>query len=889
MVDSTLSISDNILETPATATALIQEPTIVIVANNSVQVTTSIIVSAEFRENVVVTANVNVNNIITDVLTASTELINNVIISTGTDDSFSAAEFIASAEIVEPILAREPMIANATMPDATVYVTPNYYSLVKSKNPYIYYYDGGGTTSTINGGYQSGTLTRGTQTSVLQNGGNPMAIVGNGLSWRTANTSNAQNWFRFNSPDLATSYNQILKTGEYSVELWINPSSDYSHVTDNYFTYLTQTTRELKNPFFVSEGLTFGAYAFANANLPGTGISDSGFFITVKTGPTTSRTFTGGYNSMIAQNWQNVTVRSYTTSGNNRQVELWRNGTVVLSASYTMSSWTPTETQVQLGSTGLVTQAGIGQAYLDEWALYPTVLSNGEIVNRYNFITTLSPDVTFNALVLNADSEFRDAVVLAIDNANITTEPATASVELPMPTILPQKIINVSATVLTASATNTDVTIYYGWTIYATPAIAYAERPEAYFLNDLYYQYVQTNIAPYRYVTFDSADAGLDYGTDNDYSVAPTTIGGTVVNPDLGINGKSVKTTGASYVTDGVILNESEWNDSWGTGQNSYHSAFWFQRAVDDASTTGLRVLWNLNGYKDNQHVVLYQYQGKLHMQFNNGSGTFVEQDTTALDLFDYERHLIVIDFDHTNANNNVVKLYVDSVLKSTINLGAYTGTTTNATVADSGPNLEANNHPRLSVGCLITPFGSTALPVAPANTKLIIDEVYWDKNSITQTNVTNLYNAMPGKTNKTVIVEPFIASDELVMPAFSTSSILTTVPLTASVQFLQPLITADRQVVTTATVLTASALAGNATVFEDRIITSDVFVATATFNSAGVIITIPGGLMIASAKIIDNNVKINNWPIPTMSSYIKYLRMQNYSGTKIYSMKEIK
>jgi hypothetical protein len=258
-------------------------------------------------------------------------------------------------------------------------------------------------------------------------------------------------------------------------------------------------------------------------------------------------------------------------------------------------------------------------------------------------------------------------------------------------------------------------------------------------------------------------------------------------------------------------------------------------------------------------------------MQFNNGSGTWVEQDTGTLDLFDYQPHFVLIEFNHTNPNNNVVKLYVDAVLKSTINLGAYTGTTTNAASADSGPNDEANNRPRLSVGCLITPFGSTALPVAPANTKLIIDEVYWDKNSITQTQVTNLYNAMPGKTNKQIVAQIMTASDELVMPAFSTSSVVTTAPLTASGSLVQPGITAVLNRITTANVMTATALAADARRFEDRIILSDIMLATAVFNSAGIVITIPGPTMNASALMVGKtNLEKSYQP-----AYVRYLRSQ--------------
>jgi hypothetical protein len=854
LVDSATSTQAIIVATPITATALQTEPTIAVTIGDHTEITTSITASAILPTNIVIYVVKNINITITETLNASLIFGDNITISAGTDESFSAAEFTATAELIDPILPDPPMTASATMPNATVYVTPNYYSLVKSKNPYIYYYDGGGTSTAVNSGYQTGTLTRGTQTLVLQDSGNPMQIVGNGKSWRTSSTYNAQNWFRFNSPDLSTSFGQVLKTGEYSVEMWINTGNPFVFGAFNNFTFIGNNLYEFKNIWFDSEGLTFGPYALYNAN---GGYSNGGFYMTVKTGPTTSQTFKGAFNSIIANNWQQIVVRSYSTSTSGRQIELWQNGSVILSGTYTMSSWTPTSTQVQLGANDDGNAGGIYQSYLDEWALYPTVLTNTDIASHYNFISTLSPDVTFTAPSLSANAEIQNSQVLAIDNAILTGDVVTATALIVNPTIIAQKTVNFAASVLTASAENTDVTVYYGWTIYATPAISYAESVNAFRLSDVYSAYVQANIAPYRYVSFDGNDSYLDYGTDNDYSVVSTVVGGTIVNPDFGINGKSAKTAGTSYITDGVILKESEWNDSWGTGQFSYHSAFWFQRAYDDTSTTGLRVLWNLNGYKDNQHVVLYQYQNKLHMQFNNGSGTFIEQDTTnGIDLFDYQRHFVVIEFDHTNPVQNTVRLYVDSVLKMTVLLGSYTGETTNATSADSGPNDELNNHPRLSVGCLITPFAATALPVVPTNTKLIIDEVYWDKNAITQTEVTNLFNTMPGKTDKIFAALPLTAADEFVMPVISTSSILATVPLTASTSLVQPQITADRELIASATVLTATAELRDAQRVDNVNIVSDIFVATVTFNDAGVRITIPGGPMTLSA-ILPGAIKI--------------------------------
>lgn len=890
MVDPIVSISDNILETPATATALMTEPTIVIVANNNTYITTSFLASANFPANIISDGNINKNILVSEILTATVQLIDNVTISTGTDDSFSAPEMTANAEFPQPSVSRESMNASVIMPGGNASVTPNYFNLVKNLNPYFYINSGTTAGTTTNYGYQSGIITKGSQLLTSQDGGYPLNIIANDFSWKGSLVNNADNRIFFETANAVDSFDNLIGTGNFAYEIWTKPLS---------FPDSTQTTNvEPQQSLFRNDNLEIylDDYYRYQENFPPYNYVTvpRQIVLRIKNGASTFNLQSSPLDAsaLSLNNWNHIVINVYQSgiNANERLVQLWINGQLVFNSNILFTTWTTTETlSTVLGSKS----SGLNyafDAFGDEVAIYSQPLTNSQIIQHYQFISTMSPNYNNFTENFTASAEFGNHNFVVTSNATITETPATANALFVMPTVVAQKVINLLSTPLTASATNTNVTVYWGWTIYATPAIAYAERPESYFLNDVYYQYVQTNIAPYRYVTFDSANAAFDYGTDNDYSVVPTSIGGTIVNPDLGINGKSVKTAGTSYVTDGVILKESEWNDSWDTGQNSYHSAFWFQRAVDDASTTGLRVLWNLNGYKDNQHVVLYQYQGKLHMQFNNGSGTWTEQDTTnGIDLFDYERHFVVIEFDHTNVNNNTVRLYVDAVLKMTVSLGTYTGSTTNASSADSGANDELNNHPRLSIGCLITPFEATALPVVPTNTKLIIDEVYWDKNSITQTMVTNLFNAMPDKTNKNVVAQVMTASDELVMPAIITSSILATAPLTASASLLEPAITADREVVYTPNIMTATAIAGNAVVFEDKIILSDIFVSTATFNSAGAIITIPGPTMTANASMVIPSL-VNGVSIKLgLTPYVKYLRYINRSRISIPRLREVK
>lgn len=870
--------------TPITATALQTEPTIVIVANDHVEITTSISVSATMPNPSVQTGEfVNIQVLTT--MDASIEMINNIEIDTGTNTSFSAAEMNATALILDGFVTRAPMTASATILDPTIYVTPNYFNLVKQLSP-LFYTELDTTATNNQGSWTTATTVAGSTVTKNITSGESMGLIGLGKSWKfTGAYNNAPNYIRVTPPDANATILDLVVNG-FTAEYWFKPTDISSGAGlrigpfQLMYTGLTQNT-------FANYGQTYKQSMIVWVVNIQTWVTSGG----VGTNSYNEKSFAAPEGSINFNNWNHIVLKANSTGAT-----LYINGSFVGSMSYSQNNWTAQSGNYNYisfnGSTydeEYFTEASTAanQALIDEIAVYSGLMSNSSIIDHYSFINNQSPNKTMYPIVLTASVATGNNNFTVTSNAIPEVTNITASALIVNPTVIAETSISITSTALTASALNTDVTVSRGWTLYADTMTSSAESKEGFHLNSIYSDYVQANIAPYRYVTFDGTDTAFDYGTDNDYSVVPTVVGGTIVNPDLGINGKSAKTAGTSYVTDGVILKESEWNDSWGTGQNSYHSGFWFQRAADDASTTGLRVLWNLNGYKDNQHVVLYQYQGKLHMQFNNGSGTFVEQDTTALDLFDYQRHFVVVEFDHTNVNNNVVRLYVDAVLRSTINLGAYTGSTTNASSADSGPNNEINNHPRLSVGCLITPFAATALPVAPANTKLIIDEIYWDKNSITSTMVTNLFNAMPDKTNKIIVAEGMTASIQSVMPAFATSSILSTVPLTASGSLVQPVIIANREVITTATPLTATALAGNALIFEDKIINSDVLLAIVTFNNPGVKITIPGGPMVATA-FSPYNVKYGHLSIQSYTSYVRYLRSSSIK-TGIFAQEEIK
>jgi hypothetical protein len=259
-------------------------------------------------------------------------------------------------------------------------------------------------------------------------------------------------------------------------------------------------------------------------------------------------------------------------------------------------------------------------------------------------------------------------------------------------------------------------------------------------------------------------------------------------------------------------------------------------------------------------------------MQFNNGSGTHIDAVTTNnIDLFDGQRHFVVVAFDHKNNNNNKVHLYVDSELLLTVSLGSYTGTTVNGTTF-VGPNDEANNHPRLGVGCLITPFASTALPVVPTNIKIYVDEIIWAKTEATQNLINGLYSTMPDKQNEIIMADALSASANIVNPSISTTANVISDSLTADIIVVEPETTADRAMLINATALTANALFVEAQRSDGVAVVSDILLASASMNGGSVKITIPGGPMLVTVELVEP--KVNGFDLNlTLSAWARYLR----------------
>jgi hypothetical protein len=862
MLDPIVFGNANISKSPATANATQTDPTIAVTSGDHVEITTSIPVSA-LMSPVTVSAQRFIN-LTTEALTANVELINNVIITGSDSADFSAEEFLASAELVEPFVARSAMFASAQMGNNTsAFVSESYYGLVKQKSPFLYIYDG--QLSPVNDGFRSHTFTRsGTAFAVNQTSPLKLALVNEGKSWRWTASATVSATFTAQAATYNDSFPALMaaQNNNFTIEFWVNTN-------DTGFARIVQFGGSVR-PFL--------QIRFSNGRLTyTTAASDTGGEVN----------HTGNI-AVDPNNWHHVVVTgTKPLNSNTVSYQAWING--ALDRAFTVNySARNLSNSVTFGMTAATQSPAIYESvFLDEVALYDKVLSNSEIQQHFNFINELGPDKTINANLFAASADSGSHQFSVVSNSILPSDVFIANATMPDVTFFAGRSINFSALPMQSSTLIIHPSLSLGSTTTATPSIASAESVNAFALNTIYFDYVQQNIAPYRYVSFDGQNTLSDYGSDNDYSVTPTSLGGSIVNPGESINGRSAKTAGLSYVTDGVILKESEWDDTWGTGQFSYHSSFWMKKAPEDNST-GLRILWNLNGHLDNQHVILYQYQNKLHMQFNNGSGTHVDSVTdNNIDLFDGERHLVVVAFDHTNNNNNQVLLYVDGILALTTNLGSYTGQTINGTTF-VGPNDDNNNHPRLGVGCLITPFGVTALPVVPTNTKLYIDEIIWAKTAISQLQVTNLYNAMPESNNFITSPEAFVASSLIVSPAVSTTVLFNSDTFIASATMTNVSLNVQRNIANSASPMTATIELVSAQRLDNVTYQSDVMVATATFNNPGVAITISGGPMLANALLV-MPPETHAGRLTSFSAYVRYLRSEAKDGIAIYSMKEIK
>jgi hypothetical protein len=896
---------------PFIGSAELPMPVIAATAGDSVQIVASFTASALMSNPLILTGQwILIAN--QQLGTANALSVYPFAITTNLDANISAQTATADAEFILPRLAVRPLTGSGLFVMPTLDIDENYFQKVMELNPIIYINDG--QQSPVNyGSFQQNSYEYQNMTFNVDST-QEMQAVNNTKSWRVG-TGGGLALFRptYEAQDWADKLTELYTSRRLSIEFW-------------YYSLGTPKTVSLSDP---NDPLSPPVYQFPVESGPL--FSDSITDLTEVWGGYSEDINTArqiiligeqmrGYdtNSLRAATWRdypdatperndwNHVVVTYEPQVDFDRVRryIYLNGAIVsnLSLKLTQGSAlteTPTNDLLSInvgtslpgqtagprlgGRLGLSGSQSIdpepGVMY-DEFAYYPITLTASQVLDHYSFVKAQAPDEIIFPDSFDALTSMGNATVLPVANFEYEADPITALVsQIPQPTVSTGFSRIVAAAVMTGQIFIVEPEHSHGSTITQTQFVAYAESPNAFHLNSIYYDYVQANIAPYRYVTFDSAGPYFDYGSDTDYAVQNFVVNGTVVNPDLGINGKSVKTTG-SYTNGGVVFKESEHFDNWGTGNNSWHSSFWMQRALDDNST-GLRVLWNLNGAYDDQNIILYHYQNKLHLQINNQAAAPITITTANnVNPFDFDVHHFVINSHHSN-NKNHLYLYMDGLLIADQDINAYNVNVINNPV-HVGANSEANNFPRLGVGTLITPFANTALPVVPTNTSVYYDEIYWDKNQILAGAVASLFGAMPNKIIAVIFGEAMTASALSVMPTFITTSSYIADPMTATTTGAGHTAFAVFNNVEIAAPMTASTEMLNAirrdnTTFAAAFMLASAFIAGAGTPRVVRVAAFTANAELANRKVLDGGILVNGIKIfDAQSAWVQFIKITN-------------
>jgi hypothetical protein len=848
------------------ATALMTEPTIVITFNDHTQITTSIPVSALMVNPFKVLAETNI--LINDGVlgTASADIGTHNAIG-GSSISYPADEATATALFQEPAFVGQGdrsvnatvLTATALMTEATSAVNSSYFHEIKKINPSIYF---NGTTT--NYGSTPATIaldsnwTRQPDDAPL----NYIFYNGNNNSYDYTGSSGGREQMLISGEDLTTLLNTTHTNKSWTMEYWYKSNAAG---TNSWSDGDSQPNWWL---FFGNVRLQTYSYYLAGTN-PETFPNGFSIRVDVDTNTGTYGAQTGNLANVAPSfNWHHIVL---TQDGS--AVKLYLNGGLFLSFS-APGTVAPNDIESFIQFYPSTFEQN-GFASLDEIAYYNYPISASTISDHYFYIKNFDPSKIFYAEPFVAAAEITQTNVIAVENKNIPATPITASILFVEPSIVTNINLSISATPLTASS-NAVEPFFYGdpdVIINEPSMIATADIPPNIFrLDTAYYNYVQTNIAPFRYVTFDAPNSFLDWGSDNDFGgAAPFTYAGSILEPINGLNNNSLLSDGTSSATSGLIMKESEHDDNWGTLGKNWHTSFWIKKDITDTNPNGLRIVANLHSYENNKHLILYQYNNYIYLQLDdkvNNVETF--QSSVTANVFDNVKHHIVI----SSKNDDKIQVYKNKILLIDASVDNHVVTTNSTTYL--APNTETNNRARFSVGALITPYAETNLITTPTASKLIIDEVHWAVTSINQTGVNNLYTAMPFRIDIEWFADPALSNfSQFVQPTFGVGAGINATPIQISnSQFINPSVSADFELIFNATPLQASANAVEPfSVIADNItnivFNTEPFIVGATIQEAVVKITFPGATMYASAKI--------QYPYPYTDPYRILVLSQQY------------
>jgi hypothetical protein len=916
-IGNTLQVDDTIIETPATGdsllvlpavspgksvdfsvssiitTAILTNPTIVIVNYDSVQITTSTTASS-LLVNPQVFVEINTTFQTTPALASLDAEQHLLVLGTGFVDFAEPAT--SDALLVYPAYAGSPdrfivvlpFIANADMGPAQNTTPQNYVNIVKQDTPSLFITNPRDVVPTNNelesyqfenSGYDNWGTTAASNVQVFPvNAPGVMLAIGNGKAiYKTTAVNTGTNYIEINNASaLSQSEYLNVRGNNFTVEHWFNPSSALGAKDMNYLdfgslevghevdtevagTYSGRNNfclTEVKNSYRAVSGFTlnYAGTRFVDNNAGqvfASNACDSGAALNI--GPAGAAA-ANAPTDIIENEWNHLVITG-TWSGNNLTVSFFHNGEFKSSS---------TKTIAEDGTQGAGLRVFLAnndvystRYYVNQIAVYKKVLSNAAILEHYNHIATSSPNRNVGPAIFESSADLVDPVIVAQVNNNYPEIPVTANADLVDPVIVVETNISNLVLILEASADSV-IPSFFGdpdAIILADAAVATADIPQnVYRLDTAYYTYVQTNIAPFRFVTFDSPTPNVDYGSDNDFGgAAPFVYSGIITSSINGLNNNSLITDPALYTTSGLIMKESEHDDDWGTTSKNWHTSFWIKKDISDTNNNGLRIIANLNSYFDNKHIVVYQYNNYIYMQVDDkdvAPQTFISSVTA--NVFDYNRHHIVI----ASKNDNKIQIYKNALKIMDVDLGSSDIITIN-NEQYWAPNTEVNNQPRFSVGALITPYAETNLPLIPTSSTMLVDDAHWALTTINQSGVTGLYSAMPYKLEIDWLADSALNNNgSLVNPSFGTGTSFVS-PLIDGInaELINPTVTADFESINVATILDATAEAIEifsviADTVTDIVFNADFAAASAEFLDAVVKIEIPGPTMYATARM---------------------------------------
>ena len=851
LLDASVSADVNFSASSIITTAFMAQTTLVFTFDDYVNIVTSVLVDAIFPP-ASVSSNINLSNA-AGLMDATAEMPEHGSIA-GQSIDFFAEEFLGNAIFDLPIQFGDPdnifnaapmLATNSLFNLPTIFVTPSYFNLIRRKNPAIYI--NGGLT---NYGYAQPSTVQ-VQSSFTRAVDNPpMSYIfydGSNNSYKYNNNVNGNEEVNVSGTGVTNAINAIHLTRNWTYEFWFKPNVENIRGWAD-----TDSQTEImfdSGPFQLS-------HTSLTVNLNQTILA---FRAMINDGSLDPTLFANVPFTLIpTQNWHHFVITGQTNPADSNQIrmQMYVNGSLLNTANIT---YTPTAPANGNKFAFYPAQGEMpGLCSFDEAVLYPRALTESEILDHYNYIKFYDPSAVFFTNSATASAELAPGVVLAVQNINFPETPSTASCELVNPTVTASINISNSAPALLANSEAIEP-FFYGDpdVVVAEPSmIATADVPQNIFrLDTAYYSYVQTNIAPFRYVTFDSPNSALDWGNDNDFGgVAPFTYAGSILSPINGLNNNSLLSDGVSYITSGLVMKESEHDDTWGTHIETWHTSFWIKKDITDTNPIGLRIIANLHSHENNKHLIVYQYNNHIYLQMDDKVHpvqTF--ESSVPANVFDGVKHHIVI----TSKDDNKIQIYKNKLLIMNANFGSIHVETTNS-ASYLAPNTEANNKARFSVGALITPYEETSLVAIPTASKLIIDEVHWAQTHINQTQVNNLNAAMPQRTDIEWFADPALSTlNDFVDPTFGTGSGINALPLEATnAELVLPTISTQIEYIFNADAFAASAeMVEPFSVIADNItnISIDVdpmFVFAEFPEPQGVFITFSGPTMYATARM---------------------------------------